>query len=73
VPTAEVPQAQAIQVASLVTGGLFWVDVVWGIIDASVHYQSQVIRSAPVAPPRVSVHLSMPAGGGAGLTLQGAF
>jgi hypothetical protein len=50
VPIAEVPQANAIRVTSLVAGGLFWADVLYGIIDAMVHYQAEVVRET-VLPP----------------------
>ena len=88
VPVDEVPQANAIRVSSIVAGGLFWADVVYGIVDAIVHYKPEVVRDpappqqppspAPSpAPPRASLGafpLASPNGlAGAGLSIQGVF
>ena len=74
-------RADAMGVTSVVAGGLFWVDVGWGIIDAIIHYKALVPVADPNAPasrtppppPRATLGPFTPNGGGFGLSLQGAF
>lgn len=84
-PREDTPEAQAdlaywrkVQLATIVTGAVFWADVVWGIADALVRYKPQVPvdgEAAPAAspPPRTTLSPFVPPGGGAGLSIQGAF
>jgi hypothetical protein len=74
VPRSEVSSAQALQIVSLVTGGLFWADVAYGVIDALVRFRPEVVRGAPPpSPPRVELVPQVLPQGGAGLWLRGSF
>jgi hypothetical protein len=76
VPTDDVKTANGISNAAIAVGAVFWADVVLGIVDALIHYQSGVQPVAPAGsslkPKVLAAPFALPSGGG-GLSLQGAF
>jgi hypothetical protein len=73
VPRDDLDSARAMQVAAIVSGGLFWADVIWGIIDAQVLLKPRVIQPEAAPAARLGIGPYVPSGGGAGLSLVGAF
>jgi hypothetical protein len=77
VPNDQLQTANAISNATIGMGALFWADVVVGIVDALIHYQSGMVPvaapAAPSAPKPKVIAAPFAAPGGGGLSVQGAF
>ena len=76
VPLEERTSAQVMQYTHVIVGAAFWSSVAFGIIDGFLNYRPDEILDEPAPSPtrpRTTLAPYVLPGGGAGLSLQGAF